>query len=314
MKGGDLFVDGAAALAHRSGMPELLIGATVVSIGTTLPEMSVSAASALRGVGAISYGNAIGSIVCNTALVAAVTITLRPARVERRAILLPILFFFSASALYLYAAYALRGFPRFVGVLLLTLFLLYIAVTILSSRRATSGEPTEAAVESVASQPSERTHTVGRSIRSLLLGGGMIAVGAELLVEGGQKIATTLGVPDSIVALLFISLGTSLPELTTAVTALVKGRSALSLGNVIGANFLNLTLVSGLAAVIRPFSLPASSDLLGLPSSLVLDLPVTLLASLLLCIPTLVTGRVSRPQGVSLLLLYAAFTALTLLL
>ncbi len=215
VKGGDLFVDGATALALRSRLPEVLIGATVVSIGTTLPEVSVSAVSAIEGVGSIAYGNTIGSIVCNTALVAAVTVLLRPARVDRRALRIPILFFFSALTVYLLTAYGHRRFSRATGLILLALFLLYLAVSILFTKK-------DAATAKVHEGNVSPVHSTPRSILFLLLGGTLIAVGADLLVENGERIATALGVPASVVALLFISLGTSLPELTTAVTAPVK--------------------------------------------------------------------------------------------
>ena len=110
IKGGDWFVDGSVGVAHRFGVPELIIGATVVSIGTTLPEVMVSATSALQGHGEIAYGNAIGSIICNTALIAALTVAIKPSKVDRKSLLSPVLFFFAAAAYYLFNAYVL-GFP-----------------------------------------------------------------------------------------------------------------------------------------------------------------------------------------------------------
>ena len=133
IKGGDWFVDGATGIALRFHIPELLIGATVDSIGTTLPEVMVSATSAVSGHGEMAYGNAIGAIICNTSLIAALTVAIRPSRAERKTLTLPVAFFFLAAALYSAVAYFYGYFSRGVGILLLALFALYL---FLSIRRA----------------------------------------------------------------------------------------------------------------------------------------------------------------------------------
>ena len=147
-----------------------------------------------------------------------------------------------------------------------------------------------------------------QEIGLLALGAAVIAVGARLLVDNGTKIAQALGVPDSVIGLTMVALGTSLPELITAITSLIKGHSALSLGNVIGANLFNIVLVSGTAITISPFSIPAEKLLGGMNASLVVDVPVMLAVMALLCVPALKNGRLQRWQGVALLCVYAAFT------
>ena len=131
IKGGDWFVDGATGIARRFHLPELLIGATVVSIGTTLPEVMVSTTSALSGHGEIAYGNAIGSVICNASLIAAITIAVRPGRVDRAALRTPVLFFFAAAVLYAATAYTAGYFGRPVGIALLVIFVVYMAATVL---------------------------------------------------------------------------------------------------------------------------------------------------------------------------------------
>ena len=121
--------------------------------------------------------------------------------------------------------------------------------------------------------------------------------------------AQALGVPESVIALTFVALGTSLPELVTAITSLAKGHGSLSLGNVIGANVFNLVLVSGMSITVSPFSIPQNSTIMGINSSLVMDLPVMFAVMLLLTVPALLKGRLSRWQGVLLLCIYAAFCA-----
>ena len=144
----------------------------------------------------------------------------------------------------------------------------------------------------------------------LLLGAALIAVGADLLVENGTLIAQALGVPESVIALTFVALGTSLPELVTAITSLLKGHGALSLGNVIGANLFNLVLVSGVSVTLAPFSIPQGSTIAGRSASLVLDIPVMFAVMAFLTLPALKRGRLSRFQGVALLLIYGAFCAI----
>ena len=298
IKGGDRFVDGASALARRFHLPELLIGATVVSIGTTLPEVMVSTMSALSGHGEIAYGNAIGSVICNAALIAAITIAVRPGKVEPKTLKTPVLFFFAAAAIYCFAAYVMGRFTRTMGLIMLAMFILYMVVNVLQMKNAPDADGAEEEAEGI---------SLPKTLVMLVVGAAAIAVGANLLVDNGTLIAQALGVPESVIALTFVALGTSLPELVTAITSLVKGHSDLSLGNVVGANVFNLVLVSGVSVTLAPFSIPQSSTLFGINSSLVLELPVMLAVMLILTIPALIKGKLNRVQGILLLVIYAAF-------
>ena len=304
IKGGDWFVDGSVELAHRLHVPELIIGATVVSIGTTLPEVLVSATGAIEGHGGIAYGNAIGSVICNTALISALTFAIRPCRVDGESYRVPVLFFFFAAALYSGTAYATGYFSRTVGVIMLAIFAAYIFYTIYNGKKKGlfGGE-----TEETPDEPKEVP--LWLSALKLVTGAACIAVGAKLLVDNGTKIAESLGVPESVIALTFVALGTSLPELVTAVTALAKGHSSLSLGNIAGANLFNLVLVSGLATAIRPFSIHelGSKTIGSIPVSLVVDLPVMLFVMAFMTIPALIRGKLTRLQGIILLCVYAAF-------
>ena len=301
IKGGDWFVDGAIALARRFHVPEILIGATVVSIGTTLPEVMVSAAGALGGHGQIAYGNAIGSVICNTALISALTIAVMPGKTDAKSLRLPVFFFFAAAALFAGVAYTTGQFTRLVGVILLVMFAAYMALSILSLKKNPAPSETEEAEDADGDMP------LGKGILLLVIGAALIAVGARLLVDNGTKIAEALGVPESVIALTFVALGTSLPELVTAITSLVKGHGSLSLGNVIGANLFNLVLVSGLSITLAPFGIPEGSKIAGVNASLVLDIPVMFFVMLLLTVPALLKGKLYRAQGIVLLLIYAAF-------
>ena len=297
IKGGDWFVDGASALARRFHLPELLIGATVVSIGTTLPEVMVSTISAVSGHGEIAYGNAIGSVICNAALIAAITIAVRPGKVDPKTLKMPVLFFFAAAAIYCVAAYGFGKFTRPMGFIMLAMFVAYMAANIHQMKNAPAEEHEE----------EEETMPLPRMLMLLVLGAVLIAMGANLLVDNGTLIAQALGVPESVIALTFVALGTSLPELVTAITSLIKGHSDLSLGNVVGANVFNLVLVSGVSVALAPFTVPQSATIFGMNSSLVLEIPVMIAVMVLLTAPALVKGKLSRVQGVALLVIYAVF-------
>ena len=300
IKGGDWFVDGASALARKFHLPELLIGATVVSIGTTLPEVMVSTISAVEGHGEIAYGNAIGSVICNSALIAAITLAVRPGKADPKTIRMPVLFFFLAAAIYCVAAYLMGEFTRPLGLIMLAVFAAYMVVNVRQMKK----NPQPAAPEEA--KPEEEMPT-WKMLVFLIVGAALIAVGAKLLVDNGTKIAQALGVPESVIALTFVALGTSLPELVTAITSLVKSHSDLSLGNVIGANVFNLVLVSGLSVTIAPFKVPQSATFMGYNTSLLIEIPLMILVMLLLTLPALLKGKLSRAQGILLLAIYAAF-------
>ena len=300
IKGGDWFVDGATGIARRFRLPDIIVGATVVSIGTTLPEVMVSTTGALLGQGAMAYGNAIGSIICNTALIAAISVTCNPGPVNVKTMKMPVFFFFTSAAVYCLAAYGLGTFPRWLGIIMLAIFVVYLIANVRQGLRY----PEETAEEA---ESAAAPRSLAMELVLLVIGAALIAYGANLLVEHGTIIAQKLGVPETVIALTFVALGTSLPELITTITSLKKGHASLGIGNVIGANVFNLVLVSGMAVTIAPFDVPVGKLLLGRNASLVLDIPLMLLVMLLLTVPALTKKRLSRWQGITLLCIYAAF-------
>ena len=306
VKGGDWFVDGATGIAHKFKMPEILIGATVVSIGTTIPEVMVSSTAALTsGASDMAYGNAIGSVICNTALIAAITMTFRPAPIEKKSLRQPIIFFFIAAIFYSGVAYTTGYFSRIVGIILLCTFVVYMVLCVkqvkLSKDSSEEKEDT--------SSDNEKVSPMWKDILFLVLGAAVIAVGADLLVDNGTLLAEAAGVPQTVIALTFVALGTSLPELVTAVTALIKGHSDLSLGNVIGANLFNLVLVTGMATTLSPFKVPSAKTIAGMNASLVVDIPVMFAVMLIMCLPSLIKGKLYRAQGIALLVIYFSYIA-----
>ena len=306
IKGGDWFVDAATGIAKRFHLPELLIGATVVSIGTTLPEVMTSAMGAMSGAGSIAYGNAIGSIICNTALIAAITIAIKPGKANKKTLIFPVVFFFSVAAFYAFNAYVFKGFDRWAGYVLVAAFVVYMVINVINMKK----NPEEVEIEEVEAEEAESDEKKGNMLKDLLflvIGAAVIAVGAYLLVESATDIAHQLGVPESVIGLTVVAIGTSLPELVTAITSLAKGHGSLSLGNIIGANIFNIVLVSGVSIAINPFNIPLTSMLFGQNASLVFDLPIVFLVMGIMTIPTILKGKLKRWQGISLLAIYVAF-------
>lgn len=303
IKGGDWFVDGATGIAEQFHVPELIIGATVVSIGTTLPEVMVSATSALSGHSEIAYGNAIGSIICNTALIAAITVSVRPTSVDRKTLVMPVAFFFLSAAVYCFNAYVNGYFGYTTGAILLVICAAYLIMTVWQGFRSPAPDAAE-------EEESHEARPLWLNCVLLIVGAALIAVGADLLVDNGTLIAAALGVPESVIALTFVALGTSLPELVTAITSLAKGHGSLSLGNVIGANIFNLVLVTGVSTILKPFPIPQSSTIAGLNASLVLDIPLMLFVMAFLTLPALFKEKLYRFQGIVLLAAYAGFCML----
>ena len=329
IKGGDWFVDGATGIARRFHLPEILIGATVVSIGTTLPEVMVSAGAAMQGSGSIAYGNAIGSIICNTALIAAITIAVKPGAAARKSMIMPVSFFFVSAAFYCLCAYVFGEFSRLMGIILLLTFVIYMVSTVLRMRKTAAvvgsagiGEMDDSQIKEqqlealsgedhvVESVEDKTKDSLLKDIILLIVGAVLIAIGADLLVDNAIIVAQSCGVSEKVIGLTIVALGTSLPELVTAITSLAKGHGSLSLGNIIGANLFNLVLVSGAAVTINPFKVPASAYINGINSSLIIDIPIMLCVMLLLTVPTLIKEKLSRWQGILLLLIYVAFLAL----
>ena len=306
IKGGDWFVDSAVGIAKKFKVPEIIIGATVVSIGTTLPEVMVSVTAAVNHNGAIAYGNAIGSIICNTALIAALTIAIRPAPVDRKSVTTPVVFFFISAAIYMVAAYIFGRFDRWLGIVMLVVFGAYMAMTIYKGFK----NP----LQHDEAEEGESEGSLLKNVIVLIVSAALIAVGADMLEGSSVSLATMAGIPAEVVGVTVVALCTSLPELVTAVTALLKGHGALSLGNIIGANIFNLVLVSGAAVTISPFAIPEGSTLFGYNTSQLIEIPLMVSVMALMTLPAIFKGKLRRWQGVSLLTIYGAFVVLQVLI
>ena len=291
VKGGDSFVEGAEWMARVTGIPPFVVAATVVSLGTTMPELLVSTMAAAQGSGGMALGNAVGSVSCNTGLILGISLLFLPGRVDPRPLR-------EKGTLLLLALLAMLAFGidrRLTwgeGLFLLLLLVVFLKNDVEAARR--SPFPLEEGAE-------RSPHAAVVYIGKFLLGAVGLAAGARLLVDNGCILARLLGVPEAVVALTLVALGTSLPELVTTITALARGQSSLSVGNIIGANFLDLTLV------------PAVSSFAGggvLPMDHPLDLLMELLLLTVSLLPSVRKGRFRRWQGLALLVLYGGYITL----
>lgn len=291
--GGDRLVDAAVAIAKKMGIPQIVVGATIVSLGTTLPEILVSTTAAFDGSAAIAAGNAFGSIICNTALIAGLTQTIRPSKKVEASSLLwrGAFFFFTIVGLILTGAMT-GQFARPVGIALLVAFVLYAWLNIKRSSKEGDDEEEDHTAAEV---------SIPKQLLILVVCAALLYVGANLLVDNGILIAQALGVPERVIAVTFIALGTSLPELVTSVMSLVKGYGNVGLGNVIGANLLNMLLVIGIPAAVAGIPLEAQT--------VRVDMPLALLVMAILIMPILFRKKSSRIQGVALLCIYVAYCA-----
>ena len=285
--GGDKLVDAAVAIARKLGIPQIVVGATIVSLGTTLPEILVSATAAFQGSAAIAAGNAFGSIICNTALIAGLTQTIRPMeRVETKSVGWRAAFFFGTIAFADIVGVLTGEFNRIFGIALLVTFAVYAYLNI----RWASGEGEE--------ETSEEGGVL-RQLVVLAVCAALLYFGANLLVDNGILLAQLMGVPERVIAVTFIALGTSLPELVTSVVSIIKGYGSVGLGNIIGANLFNLLLVMGIPAAIAGIPLEQST--------LLVDAPVGILVMAVLIVPILLRKKSSRLQGILLLAIYGAY-------
>lgn len=289
--GGDRLVDAAVAIAKKLGIPPIVVGATIVSLGTTLPEILVSTTAAFDGSAAIAAGNAFGSIICNTALIAGLMQTIRPTKqVETSSLSWRAIFYFVVVIALDVCGFMTGAFGRPIGIALLVLFIVYAYLNVI--RASAEGGNEEKKEDSDAA-------SIPLQIIILAVCAACLFVGANLLVDNGILIAEAIGVPERVIAVTFIALGTSLPELMTSVMSLIKGYGNVGLGNVIGANLLNMLLVIGIPSAIAGIPLERSAVLV--------DMPLACLVMAILIVPILIRKKSSRVQGIALLGIYAVY-------
>ena len=321
VKGGDVFVSAASWMAEVSGVPKLIVGATIVSLATTLPEMLVSAFSAVsaRATGDAAYidmsiGNAVGSVTANTGLILAIALIFMAGAIKRKEYLLKSCLLIGAAVVI--AAFGVTGKLGLVpNLILLVVFAAAMTENVLEAvRRVRAGKAAGGAdvaegdgLESAPdlSRPTANGRLWVKNVLLFLLGAAAIGIGANVLVNSAEYVAKAAHVPERVIAVTILAVGTSLPELVTTVTAVVKREMSLSAGNIIGANIIDLTLIMPVCGLISGQALPVTKQVGRI------DLPATLLVALVALIPALFKKRFMKWQGFALLGLYVAYLILT---
>ena len=290
IKGGDWFVDSASWFAEATGIPKFVVGATVVSFATTLPELLVSVRAAMNGSAQLAIGNAVGSVTANTTLIMGVSLVAMAGVVKRKS--------FSLKGGLLLAAIvgltilSLSGvLPTWSAFVLWAIFLVFMVSNLLEGKKSAGSE------EKISFEKKE----VPSKILFFILGTASIIFGAEFLVSSGKTIASAIGISETVIGFTVIALGTSLPELVTTLTAIRKKESSLSVGNIIGANIIDATLILPLCAVINGKPLPVERV------NLIFDFPVCIAACAVAVVPTMITGKFKKWQGFALLAIYALY-------
>lgn len=296
IKGADFFVKGSSTIARKLGVPQIVIGLTVVAMGTSAPEAAVSISAAISGNADITIGNVVGSNIMNVLIILGLTALIAPIAVDRSAIKVDMPFMLGISLLLLPLGFTGAVVNRWEGLLLLAVFTSYL---IYLFRRALKGSNEETEPKPVYGQGSMWM------ILWTLLGLLMIVGGSKCIVYSASEIALDLGVSQRMIALTIVAFGTSLPELVTSVTAARRGNTGLAIGNIVGSNIFNILFVTGLTAAITP---------VAFRSEFLIDSAIAAFAALVLWLFSLKSKRLGRISGAIMVVCYAMYFAFILFL
>lgn len=295
VKGGDWFVDAASWIARAAKIPTFIIGATIVSFATTLPEMIVSVMASLEGKNDMAVGNAIGSVTANTGLIMALAFIFMSVVATRKGYLKQCLMLIAACAV-LWVGSMTGTVSIWASIVLILVFGAFMAINVISARK----QPAEVSEETEITRP-----LIIKNIILFVVGAGLIVLGSNLLINGGSTIATALGVPERVIAVTMVAIGTSLPELVTTITAIAKKESSLSIGNIIGANIIDLSLILPVCSFVSGSSFAVSAQ------SLRIDFPACLLITAIALIPLMIKEKAYKVQGFLMLGAYVAYLIIT---
>ena len=299
IKGADIFVDGASAIAKKLGIPPVIVGLTIVSIGTSAPELAVSLISALEGSNDIAIGNVLGSNLFNSLMVLGVTAIVLPIVIVKKKVKSDFLInLFVTILLFIFTFDSLFGsstnrISRFDGLILVIICIAYMIFLVMKAKKTNMPEPTE----------EEKNINVFIKILLIIIGAVGIVCGGQLVVNSATKIATSLGMSEKLVGLTIVAMGTSLPELVTSVVAALKGENDIALGNVLGSNIFNMLLILGTSSLISP---------IVVESELMIDfiylIVVTIIMFVMIFMNNKEEKKLGKAEGALLVALYIGYT------
>lgn len=293
IKGGDWFVDSAVFIANLTGIPKFIIGATIVSVATTLPELTVSVTGVIDGELDLAVGNAVGSVTANIGLIMGISLVCMPAVIKRSQFWLKGTLM-SAAALLLWVLCkdgTLHMLPSFA---LFVLLAVYVWDNIRDAKNDVGSDEREVVDKK----------DLPKQIVMFIIGIAAIVGGSKLLIEYGSEIALLLGVPSAIIGVTMVAIGTSLPELITTLTAIRKKESSMSIGNIVGANIIDLAMILPICSVVSDGKLTIAEQ------SYALDMPMCFAMTLIAVLPPLIKGKLYHWQGILMLALYAVYVVI----
>lgn len=290
VKGADWFVEGASRVAERFGIPQLVIGLTIVAMGTSLPEAAVSVSAALKGSAEITIGNILGSNILNVLLILGLTAVITPVAVQKSTIKYEIPYVVVVSAVLMGIGYADGVVGRLDGVILWILFIMYLLYLL---KMAKSGADV---IEEIPGDG--KPMPVWKMLVMIVAGAAMIVLGSNLAVDAASGLARIFGMSERLIGLTIVAFGTSLPELVTSVTAAIKGKADIAVGNIVGSNIFNILFVVGTSALITP---------VVYASSFLVDSIAAIAVGIILWLLVLRKQKLDRLGGAILLVCYAGY-------
>ena len=290
MKGADWFVDSASKIADMFGIPQLVIGLTIVAMGTSMPEAAVSISAAMKGSAEITIGNVLGSNILNILIILGLTSVIRAVSVQKSTIKCEIPFMIAVSVLLTVFGVFDGTVGRLEGGILWVFMIIYLLYLL---RMAKNGQPSDDEIP-----PLSKKDTPLRLVLLVLIGVVMIVWGSDITVDAATSLARIFGMSERFIGLTIVALGTSLPELVTSVTAAIKGKPDIAVGNIVGSNIFNILFVVGSTALITPVAYSAN---------FMVDSIVAIGATVFLWVCVIMKKKLNRPAGVVMLLAYAAY-------
>ena len=291
VKGADYFVDGAAGIATKFGIPQLVVGLTIVAMGTSAPEAAVSITGAMNGAADISVGNVVGSNILNILIILGITGFITTVAVQKSTLMIEMPFMMAITVLLIVLGMTGNELTFFEGIIFWICFIAYLAYLYLLAKKGTEEETAE-----------ERP--VWKLLLFILVGGAVVIWGANISVNAATALAQAIGISEKFIGLTIVALGTSLPELVASVTAARKGNADIAIGNIVGSNIFNILFVLGTSALITP--IPYKSTFL-------IDGIIALAAGVLLWVATIRKKELGRTWGIIMLLCYVAYFAYLLI-
>lgn len=300
IKGADFLVDGASTVAKKFHIPEIIIGLTIVSIGTSMPELFVSTTSAIGGRSDMAIGNVIGSNVCNMLLILGLSSVIRPVKFQKETRLIEIPLCLLFTAIFMIICNTGNVITRMESIALLVIFVMFIGYTIFMAQK---GEEFDKEDEVIEETKEKKEISVLKSIVYIVIGIIALKLGGDLTVDNAVIIAKYFKLSEQLISLTILAVGTSLPELVTSVTAAIKDNSDIAIGNIIGSNIFNMLFIIGIASLISPITYNLSYNV-----DMIISIFSTMLLALFPVIPP--KNKMTRANGLVYLMLYAGYLAI----